>query len=386
TTIIRMIRLEGSYRKIVNHLEASRNTHITDYAVHASILESQQTNDMSYLKSIGINSFKIYMNLGSHLNKILADLDPGSTSLKEMEVNTTDNLLTEIIKNAASLNSIVLVHAEDPEVCSKNIQEMRKKNEHVSSKILELWSSLRPEQSEVNSIRKIMNIALNYKPNLYFVHIGSSEALNEILKYKRLHQDINIWVETCPHYLTHSTDFDNIKGKVVPPLRPKVNLEKLWYALKAGFIDTIGTDHVANDFKLKKAEGNFWNAPSGFSGLATMLPVMLSEGVNKKRIDLLKLSEVCSANTSRIFGLYPKKGTIMEGADADLTIIDLVKEQTVTPDILNSHSNYTIYDGWRLKGWPVMTIVRGKVVMEDGEVDHTNIGHGNFVQITPEYQ
>ena len=386
TTIIRMIRLEGSYRKIVNHLEASKNTHITDYAVHASILESQQTNDMSYLKSIGINSFKIYMNLGSHLNKILADLDPGSNSLKEMEVNTTDNLLTEIIKNSASLNSIVLVHAEDHELCSKNIQEMRKQNEHVSSKVLELWSSLRPEQSEINSIRKIMNIASNYKPNLYFVHIGSSEALDEILKYKKLHQDINIWIETCPHYLTHSTDFDDIKGKVVPPLRPKDNIEKLWYALKAGSIDTIGTDHVANHLKLKKAEDNFWNALSGFSGLATMLPVMLSEGVNKKRIDLLKLSEICSANTSRIFGLFPKKGTIMEGSDADLTIIDMVKEQRVTPDILNSHSDYTIYDGWKLKGWPVMTIVRGKVVMEDGRVDQTNIGHGNFVKISPNYQ
>ena len=92
---------------------------------------------------------------------------------------------------------------------------------------------------KVKSIRKIMNIASNYKPNLYFVHIGSSEALNEILKYKRLHQDLRIWIETCPHYLTHSTDFDNIKGKVVPPLRPKDKIEKLWHSLKTGFIDTI---------------------------------------------------------------------------------------------------------------------------------------------------
>lgn len=385
TTLIRMIRLEGSYRNIVSHLEASKNTHITDYAVHASILEPQQTSEMSYLKSIGINSFKIYMNLGSHLNRILADLDPGSSSIKEVEVNMTDNLLTEIIRTGASLNSIVLVHAEDHEICSKNIQEMRKKNEHINSKFLQLWSSLRPELSEVNSIRKIMKIALNYKPNLYFVHIGSSEALEEILKYKKLHTDFRIWIETCPHYLTHSIDFDNIKGKVVPPLRSKKNIEKLWDGVNNGFIDTIGTDHVANDLKLKNAKGNFWDAPSGFSGLATMLPVMLSEGVNKKRIDLLKLSEVCSGNTSRIFGLFPKKGTIMEGSDADLTIVDLVMEQTVTPDILNSHSDYTIYDGWKLKGWPIMTIVRGKVVMENGKVDKTYIGHGNFVQTSSNY-
>jgi len=380
TTIMRMIRLEGSYRKIVNHLDVSKDTHITDYGVHASILEPKQIKEMSYLKSIGINSFKIYMNLGSHLKKILADLDPGSSSLKEIEVDMTDKLLTEIIKVGSSLNSIVLVHAEDPEVCSKNIQEMRNKYEQVNSNILKLWSSLRPEASEVSSIRKIMKIALNYEPNLYFVHIGSSEALLEIHRHKRLHKNLRIWIETCPHYLTHSTDFDDIRGKVVPPLRSKNNLEKLWNAIKSGIIDTIGTDHVANELKRKKAEGNFWDAPSGFSGLATMLPVMLSEGVNKKRIDLVRLSEICSANASRIFGLFPKKGIIMEGSDADLTLVDMEKEQTVTPDILNSHSDYTIYDGWKLKGWPVMTIVRGKIIMEDGKIDKTYIGHGNFVE------
>ena len=380
TTIMRMIRLGGSYRRIVNHLNVSKDTHITDYAVHASILYPSQLKDMSFLKSIGINSFKIYMNLGSDLKKILADSDPGNNSLKEIEVNMTDRLLTEIIKNGSALNSIILVHAEDHAECSTNIKEMRKMNEHVDSDLLKLWSSLRPESAEISSIKKIVNVALNYEPNLYFVHIGSSEALYEIYRNKKLYRNLKIWIETCPHYLTHSTDYDNIKGKVVPPLRSKGNLVKLWDAIKSGIIDTIGTDHVANDLERKKANGNFWNAPSGFSGLATMLPVMLSEGVNKKRVDLIRISEICSANASRIFGLFPRKGTIMEGSDADLTIVDLEKEQTVSPDILNSHSDYTIYDGWKLRGWPVMTIVRGKTVMEDGKVDQSYIGHGNFIE------
>jgi dihydropyrimidinase len=380
TTIMRMIRLGGSYRRIMNHLNVSKDTHITDYAVHASILYPSQLKDMSFLKSIGINSFKIYMNLGSDLKKILADSDPGNNSLKEIEVDMTDRLLTEIIKNGSALNSIILVHAEDHVECSRNIKEMRKMNEYVDSDLLKLWSSLRPESAEISSIKKIVNVALNYEPNLYFVHIGSSEALYEIYRNKKLYKNLKIWIETCPHYLTHSTDYDNIKGKVVPPLRSKGNLVKLWDAIKSGIIDTIGTDHVANDLERKKANGNFWNAPSGFSGLATMLPVMLSEGVNKKRVDLIRISEICSANASRIFGLFPRKGTIMEGSDADLTIVDLEKEQTVSPDILNSHSDYTIYDGWKLRGWPVMTIVRGKTVMEDGKVDQSYIGHGNFIE------
>ncbi|TLX69142.1 MAG: dihydroorotase [Thaumarchaeota archaeon] len=382
TTIMRMIRLDGSYRKIVNHLEVSRRTHITDYAIHASILDPSQIKEMSFLKSIGINSFKIYMNLGSELKKILADLDPGDTSLKEIEVDMSDGLLTEIIKMGSALNSIILVHAEDHVECSRKMIEMRKRNEQVSSDLLKLWSSLRPESSEVNSIKKVLNIALDYEQNLYFVHIGSSQALNEIYRNKKLHQNLKIWIETCPHYLTHTTDYDNIKGKVVPPLRSKGDLVELWNAIKSGIIDTIGTDHVANDLEIKKARGNFWNVPSGFSGLGTMLPVMLSEGVNKKSIDLVRISEICSANASRIFGFFPQKGTIMEGSDADLTIVDMEKEQRVSSDLLNSHSDYTIYEGWKLKGWPVMTIVRGKVVMEDGKVDQKNIGHGKFIETT----
>ena len=380
TTIMRMIRLDGTYRKIVDHINASNGSHITDYAIHASILKPSQITDMSYLKSIGINSFKIYMNLGSDLKKILADRDPGNISLKEIEVDMTDKLLSDIIKKGSDLNSMILVHAEDHAQCSKNIQEMRKSNESVSSDLLKLWSSLRPESSEINSIKKIMKIASNYKSNLYFVHIGSIEALYEIYRNKKLHQNLRIWIETCPHYLTHSTDYNDIKGKVVPPLRSKENLVRLWNAISTGMIDTIGTDHVANDLEGKRAKGNFWNALSGFPGLATMLPVMLSEGVNKKRVDLVRISEICSANVSRIFGLFPKKGTIMEGSDADLTIVDLKKEQIVSPDILNSYSDYTIYDGWKLTGWPIMTIVRGKIVMENGIVDQSTIGHGNFIE------
>ena len=380
TTIMRMIRLAGSYKNIENQLVVSKNKHITDYAVHASILEPDQVNDMRYLKGIGINSFKIYMNLGSGLNKILADLEPGSVSLREIQVNMNDNFLSEIIRIGSLLNSIILVHAEDPVICSKNIQEVRKIKQNVNSDVLKLWSSVRPELSEINSIRKIIEISLSHMPKLYFVHIGSSKALDEIYKYKKLYPDLKIWIETCPHYLTHSTDYDNINGKVVPPLRSRHNLLKLWHATASGIIDTIGTDHVANTLELKKADGNFWNAPSGFSGLATMLPVMLSEGANKNRINLIRISEICSANVSRIFGLFPKKGTIIKGSDADLTIVDMNKEQTVTPDILNSHSDYTIYDGWKLKGWPIMTIVRGRIVMENGNVDQSSIGHGNFIR------
>jgi dihydropyrimidinase len=119
---------------------------------------------------------------------------------------------------------------------------------------------------------------------------------------------------------------------------------------------------------------------SGFPGVATMLPVLLNEGVNKGRINLEKLTEITSYNTARIFGLYPKKGTIHKESDADLVIVDLNLQKKVTPELLQSYSDYTIYDGWNLTGWPTTTIVRGNIVMENFLVDESYYGHGKFIQ------
>ena len=153
----------------------------------------------------------------------------------------------------------------------------------------------------------------------------------------------------------------------------------MWSALRNGVVDTIGTDHVANRLEMKMGKGDIWSALAGFPGLATMLPVLLSRGVNEDRIGIEKVAEVTSYNTARIFGMYPKKGTVQPGSDADLTIVDLDLEKTVTPELLQSYSDYTIYDGWKLRGWPVMTIVRGKIIMEDGRVASEALGHGEFV-------
>ena len=188
----------------------------------------------------------------------------------------------------------------------------------------------------------------------------------------------NLYIETCPHYLTHTTDFNDIRGKVVPPLRSKSDVH-IWSALENGVIDTVGRDHVANRLSMKLGDGDIWSALAGFPGLATMLPVLLSNGVNEGRISIERLSEVTSYNTARIFNLYPRKGTIGKGSDADLSIIDLDLEQKVTPELLQSYSDYSIYDGMKMRGWPVMTMVRGNVIMEDGLVNDDALGYGEFV-------
>jgi dihydropyrimidinase len=224
----------------------------------------------------------------------------------------------------------------------------------------------------------VSELGRKFGANLYFAHIGSTAALSAILAQREMGRS-NYYIETCPHYLTHTTEFNNLTGKVVPPIRSKSDLQSMWSALRNGIVDTIGTDHVANRLDIKEGKGDIWSALAGFPGIATMLPVLLSHGVNQGRIGIERLAELTSYNTARIFGMHPKKGTIQPGSDADLTIVDLDLEKKVTPELLQSYSDYTIYDGYRLKGWPVVTVVRGRVVMEDGQVDSKSLGHGEFV-------
>jgi dihydropyrimidinase len=389
TTMIRMLRLYKTYKDVEKHLIASRGTHHIDYSIHASILTSNHIKDIPYLKSIGINSFKIYMNLGVELKHISMDLEPGTYNIISGEVNMTDELTSSIINEAARMDSTVLVHAEDPAICSHRIRKIKETAEKevmvnglatttAKTSRLKIWSDCRPPSSEAECIRKAAGFAKKSHSKLYFVHIGSTIAIKAILAEKRK-GNCNLFIETCPHYLTHTVEFDDLRGKVVPPLRSKSDVEYMWSALNLGIVDTIGTDHVANRLSMKVGQGDIWSALSGFPGIATMLPILLSKGVNENRISLEKVAEVTSYNTSRIFDLYPKKGTIQRGCDADLTMVDLDLEQRVTPELLKSYSDYTIYDGSRVKGWPVLTMVRGQVVMYDGQIIDDTLGHGEFV-------
>jgi dihydropyrimidinase len=375
TTMIRMLRLYDRYSSFLDEqLAAGRGNHYVDYSAHASILRPGQVQDIPDLRKKGVGSLKIYMNLGADLNRIFMDARPGIHEIREGEVNMTDELLESIVSEGAKVHSTILVHAEDPATCSEGIRSGMEKG--MSG--LKAWSDCRPPSSEAQSVTRISEIARKYGANLYFVHIGSTAALDAILAEREKGMS-NYYIETCPQYLTHTTEFDSITGKVVPPIRSKSDLQSIWSALRNGIIDTIGTDHVANRLEMKLGKGDLWTALAGFPGIATMLPVLLDHGVNQRRLSIERVAEVTSYNTARIFGMYPRKGTIQVGSDADLVVIDLDLEKRVSPELLQSYSDYTIYDGWKLAGWPIMTIVRGMIVMEDGQVDTNALGHGQFI-------
>lgn len=373
TTMMRMLRLGRPYRThLQDQLMASKKSHYVDYTIHATIFDEKQAGDMKYCTEQGITSFKIYMNLGGEVGHVYMDMDPGSSSLFESTVQLETSTIRTVCKNAASLGCPVLVHAEDYEMCGCGIKKAKQDKKDG----LAAWSQSRPPDSEAKSIKKVCEIAREFGATIYFVHIGSTIALDTISQEKK--KGTKIFVETCPHYLTLSYEKQNgYLAKVMPPIRTTSDNEKIWSAMISGDIDTIGTDHVANRLKLKVGQ-DVWSSLAGFPGIGTSLPILLSEGVNKNKINLQQLTHLSSGNAARIFGLSGK-GSLQKGFDADITLVDLKKEHTVSSEFFGSFSDYLVYEGWKLKGWPITTMVRGKLVTENMQVVG-KLGHGQMVQ------
>jgi dihydropyrimidinase len=167
-------------------------------------------------------------------------------------------------------------------------------------------------------------------------------------------------------------------GKTNPPLREQSDVEALWEGVADGSIDAVTSDHVGR--KKEKKMGNIWKASGGFPGVATTLPILLSEGVHKRGLPIERIAEM-NCKTAKIFNLYPEKGTIKIGSDADFTVVDLDLEKKLKVEDLESACDYSLYEGWDIKGWPVTTIVRGEVVMKDGKI-MGQPGNGVFLNRT----
>jgi len=243
---------------------------------------------------------------------------------------------------------------------------------------LSAWSHSRSPDSEVKAIQTVSKIARGCNCTLYFAHIGSANALEQIQQERQ--NGTKIFVETCPHYLTLSYETqEGYLAKVMPPIRTSTDISSVWQAVRTNQVDTIGTDHVANQLGLKLGGDDVWSALAGFPGIGTILPILLSEGVNKDRITLHQLIRLTSMSAAKIFGMYPKKGTLEKGADADITLINLKKEKKVSSELFGGYSDYVVYDGWNLKGWPLKTIVRGKLVSDDFEVVG-KLGYGKLAK------
>jgi dihydropyrimidinase len=275
--------------------------------------------------------------------------------------------------------AMAMVHAENMSI----IHPMKEKYIAEGRTDLRAWTDARPDIAEEEATRRAIWYAKQTGSRLYIVHMTIGRGVEWVRQAQA--EGIDVIAETCPHYLVLTKDDDDKVGrlaKVNPPLRDAESAELLWAGLRSGAVTCVGSDHSTVVSKQDKMKDSIWDAVPGFPGMGMLLPIMLSEGYHKGRISLEQLATVLCRNNAQVYGLYPRKGAIRIGSDADFALVDLEEERVVTPEYMQSAANWGLYDGWKVKGWPVMTLVRGEVVMDRGEVVGTP-GHGVYVPRYP---
>jgi dihydroorotase-like cyclic amidohydrolase len=237
-----------------------------------------------------------------------------------------------------------------------------------------MWYECAPPFVEAEALQRAAYLSKMTGTAFFAVHVSSAESLKAVAEQRK--SNSQIYIETCPHYLTHDVDSEiGDLGKVNPPLRMPGDREALWEALREGTIDVVGSDHVP---RIKAAKGGgIWKGSAGFPGTETLLPILISEGHVKRRIPLERIMAAVSANPARIMGLSPRKGTLSVGSDADFVMVDLNDRYRMELKDIHSGAGYSIYEGWEVLCRVVHTIVRGEFVKRDGVVQAME-GHGTY--------
>ena len=362
TTILYYILGSQPYDEIHKELKESgeRDAYV-DFGFHLTVAVEEQLADIEkYVTQFGVSSFKLMMSFRGEEGQYL-----GLSGID-------DGIMYDLFEAVARFpQGIVSIHPENIEV----IWRLRKRLLDQGREDLLAWTEARPAFVEAEAVYRAGYLAHVTGCSLYVVHISSHEALDAALSCRSRYG--GVFLETCPHYLTCTVDsVGGVIGKTTPPLRFQDDVDSLWEAIADGSMDTIGSDHAPR--RKEKKVGSVWKSSSGFAGVETLLPVLLSEGVNKRGISLQRIAELTSYNPSRIFNLYPRKGTLLPGSDADITVVDLEMEKEITASELHGFCDYSLYEGWKLKGWPTLTMVRGNIVMREGKL-LGNPGYGRYI-------
>lgn len=283
-------------------------------------------------------------------------------------------------REVAKTGKLSAVHAENNDIIQSLIKQYRSKGK--TQPIYHCKS--RPKYAEYETVAKLLLLAKDTGNKFIFCHVSTPEAMQMIKEAKA--EGLEVYAETCPHYLYFNEEALTKYGayaKCNPPLRPQEDIEKLWSYVSDGTIDFIGSDHATYTVEEKeKSSEDIFTAPAGFIGVDMRVPLMLN-AVNEGKLTLAQTVDLLSGNIAKTYGLYPKKGVINIGSDADFMVVDLKEEFTV--DMNQSYSKAKaigkIYNGLSLKGRPIMTIVRGKIVMENGQVFEDTAGWGELVEV-----
>ncbi len=363
-----MQQMGESLREVVKqyHAKADGQCYV-DVSFHLIIADASDTvlgQELPALVDDGYTSFKVFM---TYEGLALSDME----MLKVMTV-------------ARETGALVMVHAENYDA----IRFLTDRLERAGKTAPKYHAASRPIPVEREATHRAISLSEIIDVPIMIVHVSNREAMEEIARGRA--RGLKIYGETCPQYLM-LTEKDheglNMEGAMYvcsPPPRDKASQAACWQGLQQGIFSLFSSDHCPFRYddtqgKLNpKGRTSFRWVPNGIPGVETRLPILFSEGVSKGRITVNEFVALTSTNHAKIYGLYPKKGTIAVGSDADIAIWDPERKETISQKLLHHGSDYTPYEGIAVTGWPVSTMVRGKFVVRDGKLVG-KAGGGNYV-------
>jgi len=382
TTILRYFRRPESYLETLPaQVELGAQRHYQDFTHHLTLFNAAQVAEMGrYVRELGVTSFKLYMNLKGAFGKgVLMDLRVDRPdALETADVDFTDGHLWDVFRMAATLPAKVRVniHSEDAEIVMTESARVRE----LGLEGLPAWSAARPGASEAIAIQVVAYLSRRFGVPVYYPHIGSREAIEALVDVKA--KGTNYGAEVGPQYVALTTQSEaGPLAKVMPPVRTEEDVARVWWAIAEGLLTSVGSDHIAYT-REEKNPGSIWTTRPAFGGTGMILPIFLSEGVATGRMTIRQIAEIGSLNTARLFNLYPRKGTLQPGADGDFVVVDLDREWTVRADDNLSRSDFSVYEGQRLRGAVTDVGVRGTLMYRDGKLVG-EAGHGRYYRRFP---
>ncbi len=334
-----------------------------DYSFHMAVTDFNENTRQEIAEMVekeGITSFKTFM---AYKGALMID----------------DRQMVGLMQEVKKCGGMVTVHATNGDMIDYLVAKHR-----AEGKLAPLYHYLsQPEITESEASGRFADMASYTGVPGYIVHMTCEGALNHIRDATKRNQ--KVYAETCIQYLIldaslYEKDFEGAKWVMSPPLRQKKDQAALWAGINQGLVQVVATDHCPFKWEQKKmGEKDFSKIPNGHPAIENRMELLFSEGVGKGKITLNKFVEVSSTNAAKIFGMFPKKGCIAVGSDADLLIFDPKEKHTLSTATHHMNVDYSAYEGWNLKGKCKTTILRGKVAIDNGKVCIPK-GYGQFVK------
>jgi len=330
----------------------------TDCFVHPVIGTERQLNEMpEAVERLGVRSFKVYM-----------------TGIPGLLDSVDDGFLLDVFRNAADCSKPprICIHAENPQIIERATARLGAQVTSRYGTLLD-WETTHPGVCEAEAVSRALFLAGMTETAIYLVHVSSRETISLL----RTRKPSFVAAETTSPYLTVTAEqADGVLGKMIPPLRQPADQSSLWDAIEDGLIDSVGTDNTTLTRAEKRDDQSVWKALPGYPALGTHVPALIEEGVHRRGRPLSELVPLLTEAPARLFGLYPRKGALLPGSDADVVVLDLDHARTVHAADLGSRSDFSLHEGRSLRGWPRLVIKGGHVVLREGRLDPAARGAG----------